>query len=156
MRARIENPHVESALKNLQGHTLSRIPGLFAQLIYLASTRDYLSGLYHHDGLAYEYGESVAAEALKRCHADVFSKLAALPLEDLVDELDSYLKSSGADFAQSLLLWDKLQIYRVTPPLECSRISAECFLSNVRIALAILYSRARSRRLDQQFALPLP
>jgi hypothetical protein len=155
MHALIENQLVESACRNLQGHTLSRIRGLFAKLIYLASTRDYLSGVYHHDGLEYEYGSEVAGEALKRCHTELFSNLLALPLSELVDELDAYLKSSGTDFAHSLLLWDKLQIYRVTPPLDCSRVAAELFLSNVKIALAILYSRARNYRPDRQFALPL-
>jgi|HubBroStandDraft_6_1064221.scaffolds.fasta_scaffold577816_2 hypothetical protein len=153
MHASVENEFVETACRNLQGHTLSQIPGLFAQLIYLASTRDYLSGVYHHDGLEYEYGPEVTGEALKRCHTELFSKLLTLPLSELVDELDAYLKSSGTDFAHSLLLWDKLQIYRVTPPLDCSRVAAELFLSNVKIALAILYSRARSQRPDQQFAL---
>jgi hypothetical protein len=155
MYAVVENEFVESACRNLQGHTLSQVPGLFAQLIYLASTRDYLSGVYHHDGLEYEYGSEIAGQALKRCHTELFLKLVALPLPALVDELQAYLTSSGTDFAHSLLLWDKLQIYRVTPPLDCSRVSAEFFLSNVKIALAILYSRARNRHPDLQFALPL-
>src|ERR1700692_2714326 len=103
MQVMIENELVDSACRNLQGHTLSRVPGLFAQLIYLASTRDYLSGVYHHDGLEYEYGSEGCGEGRKRCHTELFSSLVALPLSALVDELNTYLTSSGTDFAHSLL-----------------------------------------------------
>ena len=56
---------VRKAYDDLERRTLSGMPGDFARLIYLASTRDYNSGMYHHEGLAARYGIEQAREALQ-------------------------------------------------------------------------------------------
>ena len=63
-------------------------------MIYLASTRDYNTGLYYHQGLALRFSEEAACEALADCHREAFEELVAASLEELVYELEAYLKST--------------------------------------------------------------
>lgn len=129
---------IAKAAEDLRNRTLSEIPGEMAQLVYLASTRDYNTGHYYHDGLAFRFGDRAAGSALAECHKEVFRKLALTSLEDLVRQLDSYLTSSPSQRAEILENWRKIEPYRVTIPLGCDPLLARLFFSNVRIALAIL------------------
>ena len=54
------NIDVGQAVTDLTNRTLSRLPGDFSRLVYLASSRDYNTGQYYHDGLAFHFSESVA------------------------------------------------------------------------------------------------
>ena len=47
---------VEAACQDLNLRTLVHIHGDFARLVYLASMRDYNTGEYYHDGLAWQFG----------------------------------------------------------------------------------------------------
>lgn len=132
---------VEEAIEDLQNHTLEGISGSIAKLIYLASTRDYNSGRYYHDGLAFRFTEEVAQTALGLYHAKVFQELVSSSLEELCSQLESYMKSSGIAPNDFLELWRKLEPYRVTVPLDCDNLSASLFFSNIKVALAILQTR---------------
>ena len=55
----LRSMNLEDALNDLQGHTLRGIPGEIARLVYLASTRDYNTGRYYHDGLVFRFTEEV-------------------------------------------------------------------------------------------------
>ena len=80
---------VEEALRDLQNRTLARLNGDFAKLVYLASTRDYNTGHYAHDGLSFRFSELVAERALAAAHREVFVSLALSPLRVLVGHLSS-------------------------------------------------------------------
>ena len=47
-------------------------------MIYLASMRDYNTGLYVHQGLAARFSAEVACEALADCHQECFRELISL------------------------------------------------------------------------------
>src|SRR5258708_29013095 len=96
---------VEDALRDLQGRTLAKLDGDFARLVYLASTRDYNSGRYEHDGLNFRFTKEVAEEALKAAHREVFVSLALSTLKDLVAELQQYIRSGCAQPAELLASW---------------------------------------------------
>jgi hypothetical protein len=145
---------VEAAVADLRKRTLGRLPGDMARLLYLASTRDYNSGDYFHDGLAARFTQQVACSALKACHSEVFKRLAFLSLESLAEELECYLRSSGLYPEDFLAAWSKIEPYRVAVPLDCDPLSARLFCSNVRIALAVLASRLKDGRADRQYASP--
>ena len=51
MNATVKLVPVQAAYDDLLNRSLSKISCDLARLIYLASTRDYNTGTYHHDGL---------------------------------------------------------------------------------------------------------
>ena len=152
METRIKRLAVEAAREDLQNRTLARLKGDFARLIYLASTRDYTTGRYQHDGLAQEFSQDAAGTALTTCHLEIFKSLAMSSLEDLVDELEVYVRCNHVEMADLVRTWEKLQPYRITAPLDCEPMTAELFKSNVTVALAILRSRLLPRNRDPQAA----
>ncbi len=152
MHGEFKHADVEAARKDFQVRTLAKIPGDFARLVYLASTRDYNSGQYHHEGLARQFTEQVAREALASCHKDVFKRLALCSVRELVEELETYVGSTHLPALDMLSAWENLQPYRIAIPLDCSPLIARFFASNVKAALAILRFRQNLARPDRQFA----
>ena len=78
---------VQAAYDDFLQRSLSKLSCDLARLIYLASTRDYNTGTYHHDGLASRFNPEVAAKALETAHRQIFSRLSAYSLEELVEQL---------------------------------------------------------------------
>jgi hypothetical protein len=141
MSASVKLVPVQDAYDDLLRRTLSKIPCNLGRLIYLASTRDYNSGAYHHEGLAARFHEDAARKALEVAHRQVFHLVAAISLEDLVSELDVYLKSSHESPEEVVRTWQKLEPYRIAVPTEVNPTIARLFISNLRLALAILRFR---------------
>jgi len=141
MGASVRLVSVQDAYDDLLQRTLSRIPCEFGRLIYLASTRDYNSGTYHHEGLAARFQADTARKALEIAHRQVFYAVSAYSLEELVSELEKYLQTSRENPDEFLRAWQKLEPYRVAIPLEANPTIARLFLSNIRLALAILRFR---------------
>ncbi len=155
MADQIKRLDIEAAATDLKTRTLGKLPGDMARLLYLASTRDYNSGEYFHDGLAIRFTQEVACGALKACHSEVFKRLAFLSLERLAGELESYLSSSGLRPEDFFAVWGRIEPFRVAIPLDCDSLSARLFCSNVRIAVAVLASRLEHAPVDRQCASPL-
>jgi hypothetical protein len=146
---------VQAAYDDLLIRTLSKISCDLARLIYLASTRDYNTGNYHHDGLAARFSAVEASKALEMAHRKLFYDLAALSLEELVTELEKYLQASRVDSKEVLRMWQKLEPYRVAIPIEANPTVVRLFLSNVRLALAVWRLRQDPyRELPSSASLP--
>src|SRR5215467_1356299 len=107
-----ENLTLEQVHSDLSYRSLSKLPGDLARLIYLASTRDYNTGNYRHDGLAIRYREDLACAALEMAHRRVFLQLASLSLKQMVDELELYLQTAQQPRQELLQVWQKLEPYR--------------------------------------------
>lgn len=151
----ISRINVKRALKDLEERTLAFTSGQIARLLYLASTRDYSTGCYYHDGLAFRFTNEAAEMALESAHREVFEDLVFSPLEVLIQELDGFIKSTHAEPKKILETWKKLQPYRVVIPQDCDPVASELFFSNIRITLAILESRLeKTLHQDQQSASP--
>lgn len=149
MSAEVRIAPVQDAYEDLLNRTLSRIPCDLGRLIYLASTREYNTGNYYHEGLASRFTPEAARKALEIAHRQTFYKISAYALEDLVSELETYLRSTREDPQQCLRAWQKLEPYRIAVPTEVNVTVARLFTSNLRLALAILRFRqeaSRSRR----------
>ena len=137
----------EAAYDDLLRRTLSKIDSDLARLIYLASTRDYNTGKYHHDGLAARFQEESAAQALERAHRETFYRIAECSLEELVGQVEIYVSSSRQGREQVLQVWQKLEPYRVALPADVNMAVAHLFVSNIKLALAILWQRYRREEL---------
>ena len=144
-----ENPVTAGeAYDDLLRRSLSRVGGDLARLIYLASTRDYNTGKYHHDGLAARFDAEAACQALELAHRETFQRIAAASLEQLVSELESYVNSSQQSREDVLRAWQKLEPYRVALPVDVNIAVAQLFVSNVKLAVAILQRRYLRERLE--------
>lgn len=147
---------VLNAAEDMRHRTLSKIGRPLDRLIYLASLRDYNTGLYYHEGLAARFSQDVACEALADCHREVFHQLFLASLEELVEQLEAYVASTHAARGDFIAAWKGLEPYRVAVPVDTDPVSAEFFFSNLRIALAILQSRLHGRWAAPPAASPRP
>ena len=77
---------------------MAQTSGALDRLIYLASMRDYNTGLYVHQGLAARFSAEVACEALADCHQECFRELISLELKDLTEQLNVYMRSTGTEW----------------------------------------------------------
>jgi hypothetical protein len=127
-----------NAIRDLQNRTLAHLTGDLRKLVYLSSTRDYNTGEYRHEGLAQRFGARAAQLALAQCHQSAFQDLLDCGLETLAEQLLDYMESTGARKEQVLHSWRQLEAYRVLIPATCDGLSADFFITNVRIALEIL------------------
>lgn len=145
---------VQEAAEDVRHRTLSELPQALDRLIYLASMRDYNTGLYYHDGLAARFSQEVACEALADCHREVFRQLVACSLENLVCQMEAYMKSTHTSPGQFLAAWRKLEPYRVAVPVEADPLSAQLLFSTFKIALAILEGRLNPRSRESDASPP--
>ena len=136
--------------------SLARIPSALERLIYIASTRDYNSGVYQHEGLAGRFGVGAAAAALEHAHWEEFQVVSLLSLRRLTEELRKYMESSREQPTAFLNAWQKLEPYRVAIPLRVDPTIAELFISNIKIALAVSRHRLPELTDHPQAASPLP
>jgi len=141
MSAAIKLVSVQDAYDDILERTLARISCDLARLVYLASTRDYNTGNYHHDGLAARFSAEVARKALEIAHRQVFYRVSAYSLEDLSEQVEIYLKSSRESPLEVLRAWQNLEPYRIAVPMEVNPAVARLFLSNIRLSLAIFRHR---------------
>jgi hypothetical protein len=132
---------VQKAMDDLRSRTLSRMPRALDRLIYLASMRDYNTGLYYHDGLASQFGEEVACEALAECHNEAMRELVTSSLEGLVRQMEAYMDSARTPPRDFLGMWRGIEPYRVAVPVGSDPLAAGFLFSNFRVALAILDAR---------------
>lgn len=146
---------MHTAYNDLLRRTLSNIPCDLARLIYLASTRDYNSGTYHHDGLSTRYRPEEVRDALQAAHRDIFCRLVALSLEGLVEELEIYVLKSHETPTGFIHAWRELEPYRVAVPMEMDPTMVQLFLSNIKLALEILSFRRKKNPVCPSAALPL-
>ena len=141
MHGSLRCANVDAACRDLNTRTLAQIDGDFARLVYLASTRDYNTGEYHHDGLAWQFSEKVAQDALAWCHWMVYRRLVLCSVSELVTQLETYAASIQLCRSDFIRTWSCFQPYRVVIPRESTPITSHFFSSNVRAALAVLHSR---------------
>jgi hypothetical protein len=155
MQERAKGVGLVEAVSDLKRRTLASLSSEMAKLVYLSSTRDYLTGRYYHDGLAFRFTGELAEIAVGFCHHELFERIVTSSLGDLVRELEVFIRSQNAKPPEVLDTWKKLQPYRMLVPQDSDSVSKEFFFSNIRIALAILEGRlGQVLHQDQQSASP--
>lgn len=143
---------VRDVYEDLLRRTLSKISSDLARLIFIASTRDYNTGTYHHEGLASRFSPEKASEALELAHTEIFKQLAAYSLAALVEEIEIYACASRESAATIVRTWQILEPYRVAVPLRLNPTIVHVFVSNIRLALAILRHRQNPEVADPSAA----
>jgi hypothetical protein len=156
MSYRASAVRVYDAFDDLLRRTLSKIPCDLGRLIYLASTRDYNTGTYHHEGLSARHPGDGAREALQAAHRDVFCRLASSTLEELVGQLEMYVQSSHERPEELVRTWQELEPYRIAIPMHADPTMVQLFLSNIRIALEVLRFRQKPNPVRPSDASRLP
>ena len=154
MRNQLTRMDVDAAKEDLRIRTLGPIGYDFGRLLYLASIRDYSTGEYHHHGLERSFSEFSAREALAACHKEIFYNLAVCPLKSLVLQVEQFMRSGNRDVRKALDAWETLEVYRLTVPCGCAPLTVALFLSNVRIAMALLKSRPPAQPRKELSAWP--
>jgi hypothetical protein len=144
MRDPTKHADVLEAARDFRNRTLVHMPEPLQQFIYLGSTRDYNSGLYCHQGLALRFSEEAVCEALADCHRQAFNDLLSASLEELVRQMEEYVKSTQASVKDFIVTWRELQPYRVAIPVGTDSLSSEFVFSNLKIALTILEANLAS------------
>jgi hypothetical protein len=129
---------LERVLEDFQAHTLAEIKGGFAQLIYLASLRDYNTGRYHHYGLESRYGPELVDTALHQCHITVFEDLMSIPLEDQTRSLLNFFESLHEDRRRLIATWQELRSFQILPPEGCHPLARRLFDNNLETMLKVL------------------
>jgi hypothetical protein len=130
----------ELAIQDLENRTLAAIPSALGRLVYLASTRDYNSGDYHHEGFFFRFGADAGAVALETCHQRAFQAVLLVGLQDLTEEIETYMQATG-DPAKTMMAWRRLKAYQLLIPVPCDPVSASLFSSNIQLALGVLVIR---------------
>ena len=141
MQNRESRISLAEAVQDLQRRTLASLQGDMAKLVYLASTRDYITGHYYHDGLAFRFTGPVAELALGLSHHEVFDRLTEASLQNLVTEIGLFLQTTRAEPNKVVEIWKNLQPYRMLIPGDCDRVACEFFFSNIRMALTVVRDR---------------
>ena len=158
MKNVLKRTDVLEAADDLRRRTLEPIARPLDRLIYLASTRDYNTGFYYHEGLATRFPQEVVCEALADCHREAFRELVEASLERLVGQMEAYVASTQTTPRDFVTAWKKLEPYRVAVPVDSDPLTSEFLFSNFKIALAILQVRlnTRQREAPDAWLPPLP
>lgn len=131
-------PEVRLAIDDFEINNLAGLRGQFSQIIYLASLRDYNTGIYRHYGLETRYPREAVNEALRQCHEKVFEDLLALPLEDQTRDLLDFFESLKEDRKKLIKTWENLRSYQILPPEKCPPLARKLFEDNFQVMLRVL------------------
>jgi hypothetical protein len=129
------------AVRDLEERTLASFTCELSKLLYLASTRDYSTGRYFHDGLANTFSYEIAERALESAHRKAFEMLVQAPLETIIQQVSEFVRATCADPKSVLETWKKLEPYRIAVPLDTNIAATALFVSNLRIAVEVLAAR---------------
>ena len=127
-----------TAKHDLWLHTLSNIPSVFGQLVYLSSLRNVNSGRYEHHGLALLFGEREAEKALRFSHQKSFLDWLNFTLAQQQSDIDLYLSSIHEDRRCVITAWLESSPYRNLIPPSAKSSEKNLFLSDLEALLTVL------------------
>jgi len=118
--------------------TLLQIPTVFGRLVYLASLRNPVSGIYEHEGLNRLFGREDADRALRHSHRQVFSEWLGRNLEDQKSDLDEFLAGTQLGSGHTLRDIDRIEPYGDLIPSSAREVERELYLTDLETLLELL------------------
>jgi len=127
-----------SAAADLVKHTLSRIPTVFGQIMYLASLMDANSGVYRHHGLSITFGRQESARALAESHTRVFLQWLEMPLAEKHPDLNAYLETLEDGRVAVIGHWRRTKAYLGSVPSSATPAEKALFSKDLELLLELL------------------
>lgn len=143
---------------------MSSLSSPFERLVFLASIRDVYTGHYLHEGWAQIADAQDVHDAAHDMHRAVFRGVIDLPLKQLVEELRVHFRTLGGSGQEMAAAWLQAEPFREMMPAGSTIMEREFFVSQMKLALAVVVhpltsdappdSDASPRRLSAPQPLP--
>lgn len=137
---------LREAAHDLWRRTLAQIPSLFGRLVYLSSLRSGNTGRYEHHGLAQEFGDDAAHEAMLESHERTFAEWLRSPLLEQKADLDLYLAGLTPDRSAIVDTWLHLAPYRQVVPASARESERDLFGVDFEALLEVLRNEYKLAR----------
>lgn len=145
-----------SRLHKLLQRTMAALDTPFERLVFLASIRDSYSGRYLHEGWAQAAGTEEIHQTAQQMHHAAFAALLQTALMELVEEVRRHFGSLEGDEGGMARSWLETEPYREMLPAGCTVMEREFFVSQMRLALAVLAGASTSAALPPSDASQPP
>ena len=143
-------------LRKLLQRTMAALDTPFERLVFLASIRDSYTGRYLHEGWAQAAGAEEIHETARQMHCAAFHSLLQSTLLDLGAAVRRHFHGLGGEEAGMARAWLENEPYREMLPAGCTAMEREFFVSQMRLALALVAESPTSSALPTSDASPHP
>lgn len=125
-------------LQKLLQRTMTALDTPFERLVFLASIRDPYSGRYMHEGWSQVAALDDIHETARQMHAAAFSALLQFPLLELAAAVRRHFQGLQGEERGMARAWLETEPFREMLPAGCTVIEREFFVSQMRLALALV------------------
>jgi hypothetical protein len=141
-------------LHKLLQRTMAALDTPFERLVFLASIRDSYTGRYRHEGWAQAAGAEEIHQTARQMHSAAFHSLLESTLLELSEAVRGHFQSLSGEEGAMARAWLQTEPYREMLPAGCTVMEREFFVSQMRLALALVAESPTSDALQPSGASP--
>lgn len=138
-----------SKLQSQLQRTMAALETPLERLVFLASIRDAYTGRYLHEGWSQVAGAEEVHSTAHQMHRAAFTQVLAMELQALAEGLRRHFHSLAGSEPEMARLWLETEPFREMLPSGCSVMEREFFVSQVRLALAVVAASPTSVALPE-------